>query len=177
MKVSVELSLRTREVYQLFERKMDKDRRFLEALLHKFNILMGGCRRGEASALKIFHQMEQNMLTLTQQFSNEIESFNALLQKQKDFADKKINFIAQFHPSIIVSNPLCMHFVEFIEVYDTLIATLKLLFLAGCFVIDDDYYENIKRIQKLANRMLGNIINTRRPSAVKKAYALLQERF
>ena len=59
---------------------------------------------------------------------------------------------------ITVSNPLGMRLVEFIEIYDQLVATIKLLNLAGCFMSDNDYYTNIKRIQKLANQMLSNVI-------------------
>ncbi len=106
-----------------------------------------------------FNQIEQAMMTLTQQFGDEISCFNEVLNKRKDFNNTKINFIAQFHPIITVSNPLSMRLVEFIEIYDQLIATVKLLNLTGCFMSDNDYYANIKRIQKLANKLLSHAMH------------------
>lgn len=90
--------------------------------------------------------------------ANEVNRFKAVLAKKKDFGGKKINFIVQFHPMITVSTPLNMRLVEFIEIYDNLIAVLKLLHLTGRFASDGDYYANVKRIQKLANQTLSRII-------------------
>lgn len=103
------------------------------------------------------------MNTLAQQFNEEVVGFESLLAKQKVFNDKKINFIAQFHPTILVDNALKMHLVAFIDSYDQLLATLKLLRVAGCFISDDDYYANVQRIQKLTNQMLSRaMLMTRR---------------
>lgn len=156
MQVNIELALRTREVFKLFERKIDNDRLLIHAILHKFNIVMGHSKQRGLQTSSSFHQIEQAMVTLTQQFSDEMSRFNEVLNKRKDFNRTKVNFIAQFHPMITVSNPLSMRLVEFIEIYDQLIATVKLLNLAGCFMSDTDYYANIKRIQKLANKMLSH---------------------
>lgn len=158
MKATVELSLRTREVYQLFGRKIDGDRLFIAAILHKFNLVMGGYRQEKSSAIQAFNQMEHDLLALTQQFSGEMASFEGLLQKKKDFSDKKVNFIAQFHPSIMVSNPLCIYFIEFIEVYDKLMATIKLLHLLGCFLSEQDYFSCIRRNQRMANQLLSRLL-------------------
>ena len=158
MKVNIELALRTQEVFKLFERKIDNDRLLIHAILHKFNIVMGHSKQRGLQTSSSFHQIEQAMVTLTQQFSDEMGRFNEVLNQRKDFNNIKINFIAKFHPMITVSNPLGMRLVEFIEIYDQLVATIKLLNLAGCFMSDNDYYTNIKRIQKLANQMLSNVI-------------------
>lgn len=158
MQVNIELALKMREVHQLFERKIDNDRLFIQAILHKFNLVMSHSKQKTPQKFNVFSQIEQAMMTLTQQFSDEISCFHEVLNKRKDFNNTKINFIAQFHPMITVSNPLGMRLVEFIEIYDQLIATTKLLNLAGCFMSDNDYYANIKRTQKLANRMLSHIL-------------------
>lgn len=156
MQVNIELALRTREVFKLFERKIDNDRLFIHAILHKFNIVMSYSKQQGLQTSSTFRQIEQPMITLTQQFNDEVSRFNEVLNKRKNFNSTKVNFIAQFHPMIAVSNPLSMRLVEFIEVYDQLIATVKLLHLAGCFMSNTDYYANIKRIQKLANKMLSH---------------------
>lgn len=158
MKASIELSLKTREVYKLFERKINGDRWFIAAILHKFNLVMRGCRQKTPEALEAFNQIKQSIVCLTQQFSTEHVHLENLLQKKKMFTDKKINLITQFHPTIYVCSPLCIDLIEFIETYDKLIAIIKILHLAGCFASDNDYYANIKRIQTLANRMMSYVI-------------------
>lgn len=158
MQVNIEIALRTREVFKLFERKIVGNRLFIHTILHKFNIVMNHNKQQGLQECSTFYQMEQAVVTLTQQFRDEINCFNQVLNKRKAFDSTKTNFIAQFHPMITVSNPLSMRLVEFIEVYDELVATVKLLNLSGCFVSDIDYYANIKRIQKLANKMLSSVI-------------------
>lgn len=158
MKASIELSLKTREVYKLFERKINGDRLFIASILHKFNLVMRGCRQKTPEALGTFNQMKQSMMSLTQQFAMKHTHLENLLQKKKVFTDKKINLITQFHPTISICNPLCIDLIEFIETYDKLIAIIKILHLAGCFGTGSDYYANIKRIQMLSNQMLSNIL-------------------
>lgn len=51
-----------------------------------------------------------------------------------------------------------MQLIEFIEIYDKLIAIVKLLHIAGCFESDEAYFGNIKRLQKIANAMLSALI-------------------
>ena len=59
---------------------------------------------------------------------------------------------------MIVTNPLSMQLIEFIEIYDKLIAALKLLQLAGCFESDEIFWGNTKRYQKIANQMLSDLV-------------------
>ena len=158
MKAEITLNLRTREVYKLFERKISRDRLFIEAILHKMNIVIGRCRRQDPVALKVLYEMEQQINALTQEFAAEVKRFEMLLSKKKEFKNKQINFVVQFHPRIIVYNPLSMKLAELIEVYDQLTATLKLLRLAGCFDSDETYFSNIKNYQKTANRVLSKIL-------------------
>ena len=160
MQAIIELSLKTREVFKLFERHIDGDRLFIEAILHKFNIVMRQCKQQAPRALVAYDQINQAILTLTQQFSDEVNRFETILEKRKEFGRKQINFITQFHTVITINTPLSMRLIEFIEVYDRLIAILKLLHLTGCFASDNDYYANIKRIQTLANQILSSIILT-----------------
>ncbi len=158
MKVSIELALRTREVYQLFERKISGDRLFIEAILHKFNVLINRCRQRDPQAMASYKQIKQNIIGFTQQFTDEIARFETLLAMKKDFARTKISYIPQFRPVMIVTNPLSIQLIEFIEIYDKLIAALKLLQLAGCFESDEIFWGNTKRYQKLANQMLSNCV-------------------
>lgn len=161
MKACIELSLRTKEVYQLFERKIHGNRLFIEAILHKFNLVAHLSQDEEPDSMVIFKQMEQAILLITQQFTDEVDRFESVLMKRNNLNCKKIDFMARFNTKIPTTNSLSMQLANFIEIYDRLIATLKLLHIAGCFETIEDYYENIKRLQKLANRMLSNIMMKR----------------
>lgn len=161
MKASIVLSLRTREVYRLFERKISGDRFFIAAILHKINKVIHLCQNQDPQYMTTYHQMEQKILHLTQHFTTEIERFETLLAKKKEFDNKKATFIIQFRPLIVVSNPLTMQLIGLIETYDKLLATLKLLHLAGCFGREELYFGNIKRYQKMANQVLSALLLTK----------------
>ncbi|OJY38308.1 MAG: hypothetical protein BGO90_02050 [Legionella sp. 40-6] len=158
MKAEMTLNLRTREVYKLFERRISGDRLFIEAILHKMNIVIGRCHRQDPVALKALCEMEQQLNTLAQEFAAEIKRFEILLSKKKEFKDKQINFVVQFYPKITVCNPLSMKLAELIEIYDQLIAILKLLRLVGCFDTDQAYFTHMKQKQKLTNQALSRVI-------------------
>ena len=119
---------------------------------------MNYCRQQDPQALASYNKMKQNIIRFTQQFTDEIMRFETLLAKKKGFADKKISYVVKFKPAVIVSNPLSMQLIEFLEIYDKLIAALKILQLAGCFESDDIFWSNTKRYQKIANQMLSNIV-------------------
>ncbi len=70
------------------------------------------------------------------------------MQKKTGLGDKKITVTPAFHSKISIENPLTACLIEFIETYDNLVATIKLLHLAGSFDSEQDYYANITRIQK-----------------------------
>ena len=158
MQVNIKLALKTREVFKLFERRIDGDRLFIEAILHKFNIVIRQCRQQIPGAMNTYNQMEQAMIMLTQQFREEMTRFYAVLTRRKNFNDKEINLISQFHPTINVSSTLSIQLIELLETYDQLIATLKLLQLTELFESNDIYFYNVKRIQKLANKTLSCIM-------------------
>jgi hypothetical protein len=158
MKVTVTLELKTREVNQLFERKINGDRLFINAILHKFNRVTGLCRKEAPGAQEAYQNIEKSVLNLTQQFSDEVNRFRGILEKKTGLSSKKISISPTFHPKIFAENPLTVHLIELIETYDNLVATLKLLHLAGCFQSEQDYYANITRSQKVVNRMLSKIL-------------------
>lgn len=155
MKASIELELKTREVYQLFERRINGDRLFIEAILRKFNIVMNQRNIQKPAPLETYQRIEQRLHESIQQLTNEITRFEALLAKRK-FGGQKINYITQFRPTVVVSNPLAMLLVRFIVTYDKLVAVIKLLRLAGCFETDEIYFGNIQRHQKIANQILSD---------------------
>lgn len=157
MKASIEIELRTREVYKLFQRKINNDRLFIQAVLHKFNTVMNRCKKQESIALVTYCQMERAIQEITQQFTDELFRFETLLSKKR-FGGGKIDFIVQFRPTVIVSNPLAMELVRLIDVYDRLMAVLKLLRLAGCFETDEIYFGNVRRYQKMVNQTLSYFI-------------------
>ena len=163
MKANIELPLRTREVYQLFQRKINGDRLFIEAILHKFNTSINCCTQQNPSSPASYKQIERTILELTHQFANDITRFETLLTKKKIFEYKNISYIIKFRPVIIVTNPLAVQLIEFIEIYDRLISILKLLHLAGCFESNAACFNNIRRYQKMANQMLSTIVLTPTP--------------
>ncbi|OCH99177.1 hypothetical protein A8135_07980 [Legionella jamestowniensis] len=157
MKAEITLNLRTREVYKLFERKINNDTLFIKAILHKFNKIYNACRHTSTSK-SLLDSMEHQFAEGIKIFTQETTQYEQLLYKKPEFNQKKIVFTAQFHPSILITNHLGVLLVNFIDCYDKLVATIKLLHLAGCFSNDSDYYFYIKNIQKTANKILSNII-------------------
>lgn len=158
MKTEITLNLRTREVYKLFERKISGGRLFIDAILHKMNIVIGKCRSQDPLALRVLYEMEQQLKTLINEFGSEVKRYEELLSKKKEFKGRPINFVVQFQPKLTVCNPLGMLLTELIEIYDQLIAILKLLRLTGCFETDEAYFINLKQKQKVANRALSKVI-------------------
>lgn len=160
MKVKIELALRTREVYQLFGRRMDENRLFIDAILHKFSIVLNACRRDVPDSLVLLNEMQQKIIHLTQHMANETKRFESLLTLKKSTLNSTINYVVQYQPVIIATNRLSLLLIEFIQAHDTLVAILKLLHLAGCFELDSDCLNNIKRYQKMANQMLSELVLT-----------------
>ena len=167
MKASIELALRTREVYQLFERKINGNQLFISVILHKFNQVIDGCNNQEPRSLLIYHQSEKKIRDLTHEFKKQIAKFESLLAKKRILNNSKISYTILFNPVIPTNNPLAIQLIELLEIYDSLVAILKLLHLSGCFVSTEDYYANLRRMQVVANRTLSAII--RHPLYPKKS--------
>lgn len=158
MKAEITLNLRTREVHKLFERKISNDILFIKAILHKFNKIHSVYRQNANTSKSLLDYIEHQFLQGIQIFTHETTRYEQLLYKKPLFDQKKIDFTAQFYPSILITNHLGVLLVNFIDCYDKLVATIKLLHLAGCFSSDSDYYFHIKNIQKTANKVLSNVL-------------------
>lgn len=155
---SIELPLRTREVYQLFERKINGDRLFIDALLHKVNIVTTRCNQQDPQSLILYKQIEQKIQDLTHQIRIDTNKFDVLLKKKKNFDSSKVSFMVQFQPTITATTPLCMQLIELIYLYDKFVVVLKLLCLAECFETNGIYFTNVTRVQKMINRTLSRIM-------------------
>lgn len=158
MKANVELNLHTREVYQLFERKINDNQLFIPAILRKFDRAMQGCNQQDPQSLMLYKQIELKIQELTQQIRTDTTKFELFLKKKKIFDSSKVNFRIQFRATITVNTPLCMQLIELIDRYDKFVIVLKLLCLAGCFETDAIYFANVTRVQKLMNRTLSRIM-------------------
>ena len=151
MQLTIDLHLKTREVYKLFELKISDTRFFMDAVLRKIN-------RIDLVAPEIQLQIEQDLRSLITEFSQKSAFFEKMLDKNKNIQAKVVNIIPQFYSKITVTNKLGLLLIEFIEIYDNLIAIIKLLHLAACFDSDEAYYTNLRNVKKMGNRMLSNLL-------------------
>lgn len=151
MSLTIELHLKTRQVYRLFELKISDTRFFMDAVLRKIN-------RIDLVALEIQLQIEQDLRSLITEFSQKSASFEKMLDKNKNIKAKAVNIIPQFYSKITVTNKLGLLLVEFIEIYDNLISLIKLLHLAACFDSDEAYYTNLRNVKKMGNKMLSSLL-------------------
>ena len=150
MQLSIEIPLKTYEVYKLFRLKIGNKRFFIEAVLRKLNTIY--------MQPEIYQKVTKDLLALTDQFTKEAAYFEKMLNKKPHIQAKNISVNTQFHPRIMANNKSDLLLVEFIQSYDKLIATVKLLHLAGCFESKDAYYANFRSIQKIGNRMFSQIL-------------------
>ena len=151
MQLTIDLHLKTREVYKLFELKISDTRFFMDAVLRKIN-------RIDLVAPKIKLQIEQDLRSLIAEFSQKTACFEKMLDNNKNIRIKSINVSTQFHTKIIITNKLGILLVEFIERYDSLIALIKLLHLSGYFDSKQAYYINRKHVKKMGNKMLSKLL-------------------
>ncbi|MCH9690049.1 MAG: AcaB family transcriptional regulator [Gammaproteobacteria bacterium] len=158
MKVTITLNLKTREAHQLFQRKINNDRLFFNAILHQLNKIARLCRKEIPGAHEHYQNIQENLNKLSQQFTDEAKCFRAMLQKEEILKNKKITFHPRLSQKVIIENPLTINLMKLIEAYDELISIFKLLHLAGCFQSTQDYYANIRRIQKIVNSALSQVI-------------------
>lgn len=151
MQLTIDLHLKTREVYQLFQLRISDTRFFMDAVSRKIN-------RIALVAPEIQRQIEQDLRSLITAFAQKITSFEKLLDKNKSIKTKTIKVIPQFHTKLTLTNKLGFLLVEFIESYDNLISLIRLLHLAACFDSDAAYYANLRHVKKMGNRMLSNLL-------------------
>ncbi|MGV3740450.1 MAG: hypothetical protein ACO1N3_04075 [Gammaproteobacteria bacterium] len=151
MQLTIDLHLKTREVYQLFEIKISDKRFFMDAVLRKIN-------RIDLLAPEIQLQIEQDLRSLITEFAQKSASLEKMLNK--NIKVKSVNIIPQFYSKLTVTNKQGLLLVEFIEIYDKLISLIKLLHLAACFDSDEAYYANLRHVKKDCHRMLSQILIT-----------------
>lgn len=97
MQLTIDLHLKTREVYKLFELKISDKRFFMDAVLRKIN-------RIDLVVSEIQLQAEQDLRSLITEFSQKSASFEKILEKNKNIKAKAINVIPQFYSKITVTN-------------------------------------------------------------------------
>lgn len=89
MKAEITLNLRTREVHKLFERKIRNDTLFIKAILHRFNTIRSACHQNPYTSKLLLDNIEQQLLTGIQIFTDEITRHEQLLYKMPEFNQKK----------------------------------------------------------------------------------------
>lgn len=151
MSLTIELHLKTREIYRLFELKIDEKRLFMDSVFKKIN-------RINLTTPEAHLQVEQNLRSLISEFTQKTEFFEKILESNTKIKAKTIHVTPQFHTSITVINKLEVLLIEFINCYDNLIALIKLLHLAGCFDSDKAYNTNLKHMKKIGSKTLSNIL-------------------
>ena len=151
MQLTIDLHLKTRDVYRLFELKIDDKRYFMDSVLRKIN-------RIELITPEVYLQIAQDLRALITEFSKKSAFFEKMLDKNKNIKTKEVNIIPQFYSKFTVTNKLGLLLIEFIEIYDNLISLIKLLHLAACFDSDEAYYANLRNVKKMGNRILSKFL-------------------
>lgn len=151
MSLTIELHLKTFEVYRLFEFKIDEKRLFMDSVFKKIN-------RIDLAAPETHLQVEQDLRSLISEFTQKTELFEKILESNTKMKTKTINVTPRFHISIHLTNKLGILLIEFVNCYDNLIALIKLLHLSACFDSDAAYYTNLKNVKKIGNRTLSKIL-------------------
>lgn len=147
MQLSIEIPLKTYEVYKLFRLKIGNNRFFIEAVFRKLNRIY--------VQPEIYQQVKQDLLVLTAKFIEKTAYFEKMLNIKSPIQAQTIKL---FYPKIMANNKSALLLVEFIQSYDELIATMKLLYFSGCFESEDAYYASSWSVQKIGNRMLSQIL-------------------
>lgn len=89
MKAEITLNLRTREVYKLFERKINNDTLFIKAILHKFNKIRSSACRHTNTSKSLLDSMEHQFVQGIKVFTHETTRYEQLLYKKSEFNQKK----------------------------------------------------------------------------------------
>lgn len=160
MKKTIELDLKNREVYQLFERKIKGNRLFIDAVLHKLNQVSRHSSPQSTTDINIHQRIEHTLLQITQEFIDEIQRFEQVLRKKQEHDDPTNTLVLSFKSQITINNTLDVKLIDFIKSYDTLVAILKCLQLTGCFATHETFFINTKRIQRSVNLVLSTIVLT-----------------
>lgn len=160
MTTTIKLTLANKEANRLFTRKTAEGKLFYKGVIQKITMLLRRCEAQQAYSLLSLHQMQASIHKLTNQFSDELDKFEGLLEKKRHLNGKIISFGAKFYPVCNLDSSLASDLVELVEVYDKLLSTLKLLRVAGSFASDEDYFANLRRFFKEINKVLSGILLT-----------------
>jgi hypothetical protein len=158
MKATITLELKTREAYHLFTRKINGDRLFIDTILHKLNKITGACRKKDAKVIEQYQYIKRKFLELKNYFKIEDKKLISILQEEECLKGKIITTRSQFHPILEVENSLTMELIQVLEHFDSLMATVRLLFLAGSFKSSSAYYTSISKYQKILNQVLSQTV-------------------
>lgn len=158
MTISIKINLVNAEVHHLFKRKTSQDKEFIKEILEKINLLLRHAKALEVHALLSLDNIEQKIAAYIDKCYDEIDKYDALLEKKKHLQNKEFIYKPEFFPTISFDNQLAGRLVELFEMQDSLISRLKTLRHAGCFQVDDDYFANLRRHFKAINCLLSSII-------------------
>ena len=89
MKVTITLNLKTREANQLFQRKINGDRLFINAILHKLNKITGLCQKKVPGAHETYQSIKKSLNGLSQQFADESKAFQNILKKEETMSSNQ----------------------------------------------------------------------------------------
>lgn len=158
MSTTITLTLVNFEVYRVFLRTLKTGDNFYQEIILKINSLMQYSQEQRVFALLHLYQMHEAIKNTINDFYDEIDKFEGVLEKKKHLAGKKISFKAQHFPEIPFDNAIACVLVELFTVYDQLISQLKTLRIAGCFSNDNDYFNNLRRFFKSVNTLLSQCL-------------------
>lgn len=158
MRASLTLSLVNQESMHFFSKRLKSGNTLYEAAIRKVNLLLKKTKDYNACALLTTVALDEKIKQSTAYLFDELDKFEGQLEKRQFPGLKKVQFIPQFSPDVSCSNPIHVSLIEWVEVFDKLISTLKLLNLSGCFESREAFFTVKRRFQKHANGLLSAII-------------------
>lgn len=157
MRATVVLNLANNESHHFFSKRLKNNDTLYESAIRKINLLLKKSIDYNACALLKVIELDEKIKKSTDYLFDELDKFEGQLEKRQFPGAKKVTFITKPSPDISCSNALNVSLIEWIEVFDKLISTLKLLQLSGCFESIDAFYSVKRRYQKHANKLLSAI--------------------
>ncbi|STX55510.1 Uncharacterised protein [Legionella beliardensis] len=160
MTAIIRLTLVNQEAAQLFGRTLKNGHLFFERVQLKIGVLIKESFNHNAHALISLYTLYDELLHLHAHFDDEIDKFEALIEKRKKLGAKTIEFKAQFTHEMAASHGFFMVLADLIELFDKLMTTLKLLHLLGLFDSCHTLYTQKERYQRELNFFLSKLIQT-----------------
>ena len=158
MTTTITLTLTNQEVNRLFTREIKDGVNVYEKLMNKVEYLIKLCQRRRAYAFISLYQMNESIESLTQQFDEDIDRYEEILQKKKHLVGKKITYYPRHFPEVVFDNTLSGSLIKLFEIYDHLISLIKTLRAVGCFAHDDEYFNTLRHYFKEVNRLLSSLL-------------------